>query len=57
MSCDQLYNVDRELCECLKHVYEILDDLEDIITALEDGRSITNILFPPFDPLKTIGKY
>jgi len=57
MSYDQLYNVDQELCECLKHVYEILGDLDDIITALNDGKSITDILFPPFDPLKTIGKY
>jgi hypothetical protein len=51
------YNVNWELCECLEVVYEILEELEDIITGLEKGKSITDILHPPFNPLKTIGRY
>lgn len=51
------YNVNWELCECLEYVYEILDELEDIKEGLENGKSITHILHPPFDPFKTIGKY
>jgi hypothetical protein len=51
------YNVNWELCECLELVYEILEELEDIIIGLEKGKSITHILHPPFDPFKTIGKY
>ena len=51
------YNVDRELYFCLELIYEILIDLEDIKDDLEKGKSITNILHPPFDPLKTVGKY
>jgi hypothetical protein len=51
------YNVDKELCECLELVYEILIELKDIKDALKQGKSTTNILFPPFDPFKTIGKY
>ena len=41
----------------LEVIYEILIDLDDIKDALEKGISITNILSPPFDPFKTIGKY
>jgi len=51
------YNVDRELYFCLELIYEILIDLEDIKDDLEKGKNITNILHPPFDPLKTVGKY
>jgi hypothetical protein len=38
-------------------VYEILADLEDIKSALEEGKNPSHILFPLFDPFKTIGKY
>ena len=41
----------------LEVIYEILIDLDNIKDALERGISITNILSPPFDPFKTIGKY
>jgi hypothetical protein len=50
-------NVDRELAYCLELLYEILIDLEDIRNDLDKGTSITQILHPPFDPFKTIGKY
>ena len=40
----------------LKVIYEILLDLDDIKDTLERGISITNILSPPFDPFKTIGR-
>jgi len=51
------FNVDQELYSCLEFLYEILIDLEDIKKDLENGKSITHILHPPFDPFKTIGKY
>ena len=57
MPYDQVYNVNWELVECLELVYEILDGLEDIKTALENRKDPSDILFPTFDPLKTIGKY
>jgi hypothetical protein len=50
-------NVDRELFEFLEILYEILIDLRDIRKELKKGTSITQILHPPFDPFKTIGKY
>jgi hypothetical protein len=46
-----------ELVDCLEVLYEILEDLEDIRIALERGQDLTLILNPPFDPLKTFGKY
>jgi len=57
MPFDQKYNVNWELVECLELLYDILEALEDIIYDLETGKTITDILAPPFDPLKTIGKY
>ena len=54
MTFDQTYNVNWELCECLKLVYEILDFLEDIKLALELQEDIIALLNPPFDPLQTI---
>jgi hypothetical protein len=57
MPFDQQYNVNWELVECLELVYEILDDLEDIRIALIEGKDPSHILFPPFDPFRTIGKY
>ena len=57
MTFDQTYNVDWEICECLELMYKILDSLDDIKLALERGKEITDILYPQFDPFKTIGKY
>jgi len=56
-SFDQLFNVNWELVECLEILYEILDDLEDILIALEKEKDPSYILFPPFDPFLTIGKH
>ena len=50
-------NVDQELFESLETSYENLVVLKDIRRNLRNGKTITNILFPPFDPFKTIGKY
>jgi hypothetical protein len=59
MAFDPLYNVEEEFYTCLELVYEILNDLEDIRIALEEGRNPDFFLFPTlgFDPFKTIGKY
>ena len=57
MTFDAKYNINKEMDDYLEVIYEILIDLEDIKDALERGISITNILSPPFDPFKTIGKY
>ena len=57
MTFDAEYNINKEMDDYLEVIYEILIDLEDIKDALERGISITNILSPPFDPFKTIGKY
>ena len=57
MTFDAKYNINKEMGDYLEVIYEILIDLDDIKDALERGISITNILSPPFDPFKTIGKY
>ena len=57
MSFDQTYNVNWELCECLEIVYETLDYLEDVLLALEKGKSLKDAITQPFDPFHTIGKY
>ena len=57
MTFDAKYNINKEMNDYLEVIYEILIDLDDIKDALERGISITNILSPPFDPFKTIGKY
>ena len=57
MTFDPKYNINKKMDNYLEVVYEILIDLDDIKDALERGISITNILSPPFDPFKTIGKY
>ena len=57
MTIDAKYNINKEMDNYLEVIYEILIDLDDIKDALERGISITNILSPPFDPFKTIGKY
>jgi len=48
-----------ELVNCLEVLYEILEDLEDIRIALEEGHNPDFFLFPNlgFNPFKTIGKY
>ena len=57
MTFDAKYNINKEMDNYLKVIYEILIDLDDIKDALERRKCITNILSPPFDPFKTIGKY
>ena len=57
MTFNAKYNINKEMDNYLEVIYEILIDLDDIKDALERGISITNILSPPFDPFKTIGKY
>ena len=51
------FNINKEIYQYLEKIYKILIDLEDIREKLERGTSITHILYPPFDPFKTIGKY
>ena len=57
MTFDAKYNINKEMDNYLEVIYEILIDLDNIKDALERGKSIMNILSPPFDPFKTIGKY
>ena len=54
MTFDAKYNINKEMDNYLEVIYGILINLDDIKDALERGISITNILFPPFDPFKTI---
>lgn len=59
MPFDSQYNVELVFYTCLDLVYEILDNLEDIKIALEQGRN-PDFFLPPnfgFDPFKTLGKY
>ena len=51
--CNMFYLTD-ELINCLEILYEILDKLEAIRIALENGVTPAHILNPPFDPFKTI---
>ena len=46
-----------DIFDCLEIIYNILGDLEDIRVALCEGKDPSYILYPPFDPLKTVGKY
>ena len=57
MTIDPKYNVEHELAAALGLMYEVFIELWDIRLDLEEGKSITDILNPPFDPLKTVGKY
>ena len=57
MPFDPEYNVNKELYDCLELVYEVLIFLDDIKTTLKQRRDLTPVLFPMFNPLKTIGKY
>jgi len=52
-----MFDLTWELAYCLDILYEILDDLEDIRIGLEKGLDISTFLPPPFDPLRTVGKY
>jgi hypothetical protein len=54
MPVDQLYNVNWEVWECIDLIYEILDFLDDIKLAILLGLDLTPILYPPFDPHRTI---
>ena len=57
MNTNKAPTVAWEIARCLDIVYHILDDLEDVRLALEKGCDPHLILYPPFDPFKTIGKY
>jgi hypothetical protein len=58
-ACDPQYNVNCELWEFRDHMYELLGFFMDIRLGLvfaENIADIKDILQPPFDPYKTIGK-
>ena len=54
---DLQYNVNCELWEFRDHMYELQGLLIDIRLAFLFAENITDILHPPFDSLRTIGKY
>jgi hypothetical protein len=49
--------IDNEFIKCYDILYEILYGLEEIRLMLENNKNQPYTVFPPFDPLKTIGKY
>ena len=51
---DLTYNMEQEFYQCLEHMYEILNFLEDISIALERKEDLTPLLHPPFNPFWTI---
>ena len=59
---DRKYNVNWEARKGLLIVEEGLDLVEDIYFALMLGKNLTDVfhlihlIYPPFDPLKTVGK-
>ena len=53
----QQYNVDEELLDCLKIIYDLIDFLDDIRLALEKEKDLIPIFHRPFNPFKAIGKY
>jgi hypothetical protein len=53
-TCDPHYNVNCELWEFRDHMYELKGFFIDIRLALLFEENITDILHPPFDPLRTI---
>jgi hypothetical protein len=57
MNRNQKPTIAWEIACCLDIVYQILDDLEDIRLALEKGHDPHSILYPTFNPFKTIGGY
>ena len=46
-----------EFDRCFYLLDDILDGLQDIKLALTLNEELTSLLDPPFDPLKTFGKY
>jgi hypothetical protein len=54
---DRLYNVNLEFWTCSNIVENILDFLSSIRLKLLLGEDLTDLLYPPFDPFETIGKY
>ena len=57
---DQKYNVDRELRKIMEAVDDAMELFMYIRLALalgEDYPTIIAFINPPFDPLRTIGKY
>jgi hypothetical protein len=57
MTVDRMNNVTPEFLTCVYLVEDILDSLDDIKLAILLGEDLTKLLDPPFDPLKTFGKY
>jgi hypothetical protein len=60
MPLDQKYNVDRQLLEIMNVVDDTLEFLRDIKLFLilgEEFQTIIDYINPPFDSLKTFGKY
>ena len=63
MPCDPKYNVDPVIRKGLQLVDEALLLIDDINQAFELGENLTDVfhlirlLYPPFDPLQTVGKY
>jgi hypothetical protein len=57
------YNVDQEICNGLRLVDEGLTLVDDIKLAFALGENLTDVfhlihlIYPPFDPLRTVGKY
>jgi hypothetical protein len=56
-----IYNVDAEFDECMEHWDDINDTLVytrlTLLLKLDLTKHLFPILFPVFDPLKTIGKH
>lgn len=46
-----------EFKTCFDLIDEIINSLQDIMLVLEFGEELSMILDPPFDPMRTIGKY
>ena len=57
MMIDPKYNVEHKLAVALDLMYKVFIELWNIRPDLEKGRSTMDILNPPFNPLKTVGKY
>ena len=54
---DPQYNITPEFFDCLNDLYDILEALEAIKRKLFHRVEINQILNPPFDSFRTIGKY
>jgi hypothetical protein len=60
MPSDRQYNMDRQLLEIMNVVKDILEyfgDIKFVLDLGEDFPTILSVIDPPFNPLKTIGKY